>query len=382
MVRALYLDRNAYLLPEFMSKIKILFFTHNLNRTGAEVVLFNLMVRLDPNRFDVGVLLLGEKGVLVAELPEHIRVFKLHTEYQLIDKIKHHLGVDLLARQLRDIQQKYGYTAWYFNTIRPSFLLKYASRFNVKTISHIHELASNYSNLSSQIFSDILDSDAIIACSKLVEGEIALAYDGQLVLIKSAIDKEYIRSFILQDTLQSSNRTTIVCAGSISDRKGTDIFLKVAELLKNLPFDFIWVGHFSDTGFSNWIRKSQAKLNLTNVTFINPSSQFEYYSIISQSDVFFSTSREESLGLSMMEAIYLGKPVIALNSGGSSLIIDESNGLLIHSFDAKEIAINLTDFIETKISQLKNNVSTSVLDQYDLQTEFMRWESLLKKIVL
>jgi glycosyltransferase involved in cell wall biosynthesis len=158
--------------------------------------------------------------------------------------------------------------------------------------------------------------------------------------------------------------------------------LKVAELLKNLPFDFIWVGHFSDTGFSNWIRKSQAKLNLTNVTFINPSSQFEYYSIISQSDVFFSTSREESLGLSMMEAIYLGKPVIALNSGGSSLIIDESNGLLIHSFDAKEIAINLTDFIETKISQLKNNVSTSVLDQYDLQTEFMRWESLLKKIVL
>jgi glycosyltransferase involved in cell wall biosynthesis len=98
--------------------------------------------------------------------------------------------------------------------------------------------------------------------------------------------------------------------------------------------------------------------------------------------VFFSTSREESLGLSMMEAIYLGKPVVALNSGGSSLIVDESNGLIIHSFDAENIAHDFNDFIETRLSHFINNVSTSVLNEYDLQAEFIRWESLLMKIAL
>lgn len=365
-----------------MSKIKILFFTHNLNRTGAEVVLYNLIVRLDPHRFDIGVLLLGETGELVSELPTYIEVHKLNTDYQLTDKIKHYLGVDVLEKQIQVLQKKRGYTVWYFNTIRPAYLLKYASRFNVKTISHIHELASNYSNLSSQIFNDLLKSDAIVACSKLVEEEIGLVYDGQLTRINSAIDKAYISGFNIQLTSKSTSRTTIVCAGSISDRKGTDIFLKVAELLKDKPYDFVWLGHFSDTGYSNWIYKSQEKLELSNVTFTSPSSQLDYYSIIGRSNLFFSTSREESLGLSMLEAICLGKPVVALNSGGSSLIVDESNGLIIPSFDAENIAHNLNNFIESRLSHFTNNVSTSVLDQYDLQAEFIRWESLLMKIAL
>jgi glycosyltransferase involved in cell wall biosynthesis len=365
-----------------MSKIKILFFTNNLNRTGAEVVLFNLIVRLNSHRFDIGVLLLGETGELVSELPAYIEVHKLNTDYQLTDKIKHYFGVDVLQEQIQVLQKNYGYTVWYFNTIRPAYLLKYASRFNVRTISHIHELASNYSNLSSQIFNDLLKSDAIIACSKLVEEEIGLAYDGQLTRFNSAIDKAYISAFNIQLASKSTSRTAIVCAGSISDRKGTDIFLKVAELLKDKPYDFVWLGQFSDTGYSNWIQKTQYKLNLSNVTFKNPNSQLDYYSVIGQSDVFFSTSREESLGLSMMEAIYLGKPVVALNSGGSSLIVDESNGLIIHSFDAENIAHDLNDFIETRLSHFINNVSTSVLNEYDLQSEFIRWESLLMKIAL
>jgi glycosyltransferase involved in cell wall biosynthesis len=83
-----------------------------------------------------------------------------------------------------------------------------------------------------------------------------------------------------------------------------------------------------------------------------------------------------------MEAIHLGKPVVALHSGGSSLLVDESNGSIIHSFDADRIAHGLNDFIETKLSHIKNNVSTSVLDRFDLQAEFIRWESLLTKIAL
>jgi glycosyltransferase involved in cell wall biosynthesis len=96
----------------------------------------------------------------------------------------------------------------------------------------------------------------------------------------------------------------------------------------------------------------------------------------------FSTSREESLGLAMMEAIYLGKPVIALNSGGSNLIITESNGFVIDSFDGVKIAEVLRDFVEVKLSDFKDKVSVEILDNFDLESEFIRWENLLKKIAL
>lgn len=382
MVRAAYFERNEYLLLDFMSKIKILFFTHNLNRTGAEVVLYQLAVRLNPDRFDIGILLLGESGDLIPELPAHIRVFKLHTTYQLTDKIRHYLGEDLLFKQIQSIQKNHGYSIWYINTIRPAHLLKYAPRFKVKTISHIHELASNYSNLSSQVFADILKSDSIIACSDLVLKEISLAYDGDVITINSAIDKSYINSFNIQKESKVVKRVTIVCAGSISDRKGTDIFLEVAQQLKNSKYDFVWLGQFADTGFSNWIKKTHRKLNLSHVTFISPRSQHEYYSLLGQADLYFSTSREESLGLAMMEAIYLGKPVIALNSGGSNLIITESNGFVIDSFDGVKIAEVLRDFVEVKLSDFKDKVSVEILDNFDLESEFIRWENLLKKIAL
>lgn len=365
-----------------MSKIKILFFTHNLNRTGAEVVLFQLAIRLNPDRYDIGMLLLGESGDLIPDLPEHIRVFNLNTTYQLSDKIRHYLGEDLLFKQIQTIQKNHGYTIWYVNTIRPAYLLKYATKFKVKTICHIHELASNYSNLSSQIFADVLHADSIIACSDLVSKEISLAYDGDVTTINSAIDKLYINSFNIQKESKSDKRVNIVCSGSISDRKGTDIFLQVAQQLQNSAYDFVWLGQFADTGFSNWIKRTHQKQNLTNVSFCSPLSQQEYYSIIGQSDLFFSTSREESLGLAMMEAIYLGKPVVALNSGGANLIINESNGIVIDSFDCIKIASDLNDFIEKKLSHLEYHVSVDILDKFDLELEFIRWEYLLTKIAL
>jgi glycosyltransferase involved in cell wall biosynthesis len=364
-----------------MSKVKILFFSNNFNRTGAEVVLFNLICRLDPTLYQVGLIVTSESGQLINELPKHIDCFQLKVKYSIVDKVLHYFGKDLLSKQLSKIQKKGQYSIWYVNSLSPSFVLKYARSFNVKTVCHVHELSSNYSYLSDNDFNNVLKSDLIISCSQLVYEQIIKSYDGRIETINSAIDTNYIAGLNLKRK-NESKVITIVCSGSISDRKGTDLFIEVAQRLNNKNYKFVWLGQFSKSGYSLWIKQNLAKLRLSNIEFISPTSQLEYYSEINNADLYFSSSREESLGLAMMEALYLGLPVVALNSGGPSLFINESNGFLINSFDAKVISSSINHFIEVKINNYSREVLQNIPIKFNLNNEFIRWEGLLKQIAL
>lgn len=365
-----------------MSKIRILFFSNNFKRTGSEVVLFNLISKLDSALFQIGVIVLSEQGELIDELPSHITLHSLKTKYNLFNKVQHYLGQDLLLSQLKEIQNENKYSVWYINSLSPAHFLKYAQNFNLKTICHVHELASNYSYIASEVFDHILNTDLIIACSQLVFEEISNVYTGQLEIVKSTIDQDFIDNLNLSDTQSINNEIIILCAGSVSYRKGTDLFIQVAKKLVDRKFKFVWIGQFSNSGYSSWIKNTHKKLTHDNVNFIIPKNQKEYYTLIKNSSVYFSTSREESLGLSMLEAIHLGKPVIALNSGGASLLIDDTNGLLINSFNINSISLKLDNFIQNELESFNSSLNHSVFDNYNHLREFNNWQNLLKKVAL
>ena len=366
-----------------MSKIRILFFTNNFKRTGSEVVLFNLISKLDSALFQIGIIVLNEEGELINELPSHITYHHLKTKYTLLNKVQHYFGEDLLFSQLKIIQKENRYSVWYINSLSPAYILKYARNFNLKTICHIHELASNYSYITSEVFELILNSNLIIACSQLVHEEISRVHNGHLEIVNSTIDIDFIDKFNFSSNLTTNNDEIIIlCAGSVSYRKGTDIFIQVANKLIDKKIKFIWVGQLSNTGYSSWIEKTHKSITNSNVEFIIPKNQKEYYTLIKRSSVYFSTSREESLGLTMLEAIYLGKPVIALNSGGASLLIDNTNGLLINSSNINSISLKLDDFIQNKLESFNSSLNHSVFDKYNHLREFNNWQNLLKKVAL
>jgi glycosyltransferase involved in cell wall biosynthesis len=242
-------------------------------------------------------------------------------------------------------------------------------------------LSSNYAYLSDNDFKYVLKSDVIISCSQLVHEQIKKSYDGRLETINSAIDTEYIAGLKLKRK-NKGKEIIVVCSGSISDRKGTDLFIEVALRLKNNNYKFVWLGQFSKSGYSLWIKQILVKLRLSNIEFISPTSQYHYYTEINNADLYFSSSKEESLGLAMMEALYLGLPVVALNSGGPSLFIDESNGLLINSFDENVISSSIEQFIEIELQNFTREALLNIPLKFNLNNEFNRWEGLLKQIAL
>ena len=67
------------------TKKRILFFTKDLNRTGAEIILFNIVESLDRSKFDIGVVVMQPGGELVSHLPKDVHLFYLESTFNLFD---------------------------------------------------------------------------------------------------------------------------------------------------------------------------------------------------------------------------------------------------------------------------------------------------------
>jgi glycosyltransferase involved in cell wall biosynthesis len=72
-------------------------------------------------------------------------------------------------------------------------------------------------------------------------------------------------------------------------------------------------------------------------------SQSEILSIIAASDAYVSLHRSEGFGLSMLEAMLLGKPVIATRYSGNLEFMDASNSLLV-DFEMTKLKEDLPNY--------------------------------------
>jgi glycosyltransferase involved in cell wall biosynthesis len=162
-----------------------------------------------------------------------------------------------------------------------------------------------------------------------------------ITVINSTIDFGKIGQFKKPKTFNPNEKVTVLTSGTISYNKGADIFYEVAKLVSKDTFEFVWLGKPNQTAFSEIVRLKNEETN--SVQFVQTSSQEEYLRLFSQANIFLSTSREESMGLVLMEAIALEIPVLATNSGGSTLIVDDQVGQICEDLRPEIIAQQLVE---------------------------------------
>ncbi|HZJ57114.1 MAG TPA: glycosyltransferase family 4 protein [Clostridia bacterium] len=129
--------------------------------------------------------------------------------------------------------------------------------------------------------------------------------------------------------------------------KGLDVLIDaVPPVLEEFPdTKFMIVGDGPDR--SNLMDKA-AHLNCSkNIIFAGHSEYIWYY--YEAFDIFVLPSLSEGLGISILEAMAMGKPVIATNVGGIREIIDHNrNGYLIPPGDSGELADALLFYLENE----------------------------------
>lgn len=162
--------------------------------------------------------------------------------------------------------------------------------------------------------------------------------------IKGKIDNPYMTdSFI------------ITTASRLDNNKNILLQLEIAHELKE-KFDFVWyiLGEGPDRPL---LEKYIHDNHLENHVFLL-GNKTDTYRYLKWADIYISTSKSESYGLSIAEALYLGTPVLALNYPALKEVIQNQEMICQ---DKKDMLDKLNFVLENKknLNTLKKNIVLS-----------------------
>lgn len=367
-----------------ITRRKILFFTPYATRTGSEMMIYYILKYLDRSRFEAG-LVCFSSGELLNDIPKDIPVFYAPRNFTLKDKISFHLGFHPTIRALKKISRQFNADLWYVNTVMLSEVVTVAKMLKIPVITHVHELSAMYSQVSMPDFKIIVqDSDLIIGCSDIV---------CQCMQQSGAKNVRRLHSFVdLQEIKFNENKVreirkawkaepddyVWVMSGTTSDRKGFDMLPDIAQQFPTgSRVHLVWVGNLGNDGLVYWT-KERCK-NITNVSIHLTGSQKEdYYSYIAAADGFMLTSRQEPFGLVMVEAAWLGKPIVAFESGGPSEFVTPELGTLVPNLDIPLFVDRMLEW-STGEKVYHADVAHQKALEFNAETKVLEWQNIISQ---
>lgn len=145
-------------------------------------------------------------------------------------------------------------------------------------------------------------------------------------------------------------KTVIGVLGRIDPQKGQEEFIQAVPLLLKDHTDLHFIIAGDETqgqfGFKKSLEDLCKQLGVKDliqfIPFTNAVPEF-----MSALDIFVLPSHSETFGFVLVEAMAMGKAIVATNSGGvPEIITDNSTGLLIPPKDAKSLAEAISRFIQ------------------------------------
>jgi glycosyltransferase involved in cell wall biosynthesis len=176
------------------------------------------------------------------------------------------------------------------------------------------------------------------------------------------------------------NEKTIIAVGRLMHQKGFDILIEIMQLviLKNPDWK---LNIFGDGEDYKMLQKLIDNQNLGNNIKLcgavkNISEQYL------KSSIFALSSRWESFGLVIIEAMNNGLPVVSFDCDGPKNIVQDGvNGFLINNFNKIEFAKKLCILIEsyeTRCKFAKEAILTSA--QYEEKNIMSLWNQLIQNL--
>ncbi len=363
------------------NRIKILFFTPYATRTGSEMMLLYILKNLDRTRFDAGLVSFAQ-GELLTSIPADIPVFIGPGHYSMAQKVAFHLGFHPMEHFLEKVNRRFNADVWYVNTVMLSDVIKGAKKLNVPVITHIHELSHMLSFVSRTDYERIItQSDMLIGCSEAVCRNLRDA---------GGLQVKKLLSFIDLDTIQSnSDRVTVlrkewgvqpgdfvwIMSGTTSERKGFDLLPDLAEAINDATVHLVWVGRASPDGMVYLTERRCRQVRNTRIHLVG-AQKGDYFSYLAAADGFMLTSRQEPLGLVMVEAAWLGKPIVAFDSGGPAEFIVPGIGTIVPNFDIEKF-VNALDFWRKNPKSFDSEQAKSRAADFGSCIGMTAWESII-----
>jgi glycosyltransferase involved in cell wall biosynthesis len=319
-------------------RIKILFFTPYATRTGSEMMLLYILKNLNREHFEAGLVSFAP-GELLSEVPADIPVFIGPGKYTLLEKVSYHLGFHPMERFLNKVSREFKADVWYVNTVMLPDIVKGALKHSVPVISHIHELSHMLTFVEVEDYKRIMhQSDLLLGCSETVSKNLRDSGGKNVRKLLSFIDLSTINpsekrvKSLREEWGVKPGDYVWVMSGTSSERKGFDLLPDLAKAIDDPTVHLVWVGRLAPDGLVYLTQKRCEQIKTTRIHLVGAQKE-EYFSYLAAADGFMMLSRQEPLGLVLVEAAWLGKPIVSFDSGGPGEFIVEDIGTLVPNLD-------------------------------------------------
>ena len=369
--------------------MKILFVSHSTSRTGAPLLLRDIaslilepgdefhFVIPDHGSLEPDFLTLGSVVVdplYPDELPYWREARRLIGRIQLLNRIR----PDVL----------------YCNTIHSAKWLVYARLGRIPTITHIHELAGGFAELSFPEHLLVRKlSRRIIAVSDAVRSYLVgeQRFDPEnITVVRAGIRVDRFTESPageLKTSLGLGRSLVIGTVGRITHVKGSDLFLDLAMKIRTMftpeqGLKFLVICSAEDREAYSRFREGLETSGLVKDVVIleNIPDVARYYSLM---DVYVSTAREDPFPLVILEAMASRVPVIAFSTGGIPEALEKSSGELVAPFDIPAMAESVVRLLKdsARRSEIGANGRTRVERHFDLRQNAREIRRIIDSVV-
>jgi glycosyltransferase involved in cell wall biosynthesis len=335
-----------------VSHARILFVSHEASRTGAPILLLNLMQWIRKHTSWDMDLLLADGGELTSEFAKLGNTFVLppwSAEWK-----PGAVRARLARRRILSRLRSGNWSLIYSNTAINGEALDVLGR-QQPTISHIHELATSIRVYGGYNFDSVLrHTTRYIACSEAVKTDLTSEWPiepGRVDVVHGFVHlpsplnestKAAVRTRIRHELGIPQDAFIVGGSGHVTWRKAPDIFIALAKAIqKRRPSKdthFLWVGSLEGGIDLRAIEHDLRGLGLAGqVHFIGArSNPLDYFQAF---DVFAMVSREDPFPLVCLEVASLGTPIVCFDyAGGTKELVEDDCGFVLPFQDVDAMA--------------------------------------------
>jgi glycosyltransferase involved in cell wall biosynthesis len=317
--------------------INVVQIVEDLKLGGLERVIENIAMHLDPERFKTYVLCLSRGGEIAERLitnGKDVEILSINNYHNPLNFTK---VVNWLNQKKIDIVHTHGYPA--------GVLGRFAAIFaGIPCI--FHHVHSTYLDLNKKhhAIENFLSrsSSKVICCSeavrefvqekeKISEDKLTVIYNG----IPEPVNNDIKEITELRNSLGFHENTIVVgCVASLNQHKGHRYLLEAFREIDNAALLIIGDGPMAEE-----LKKYSIELGISERT-VFAGHKMDVLPFIRLMDiVVLPSSEREGLGISIIEAMALSKPVIVTAIGGlPEVVADGETGIVVEAKNSKALA--------------------------------------------
>lgn len=361
-----------------MGKVKVILVTSETEMTGVARHVLNLAQRLDKNIYEVSLVcpvgyLLSESKKLRHISVENVEMPSSFSPYAIYRIAK-------LIQKVQTSRNPFGRIVVHTHDIRSAILSTMIKLPGIKYLYTEHRHNSDFTE--GGIFSRLLYKSAMNILSKRVDVIVTVSKSVSKsfkniiseVIPNGFDEKDYFKGKNFRHIVKTKNSAPIIgTLGDLSARKGQKYLIRaMRKIVAEYPSALLEI--IGDGDAKDNIEKEIEKLDLVkNVSILGRRSDLGRH--MAKWDVFVLPSLYETFGISVLEAMAVGVPVVVTNTGGlPDIVKHKKNGLLIRPKSELDIVAAVAKIIREPINAAKyKREAEKTIEKYS-------WEKVMKKI--